>query len=213
MGGVMKSAARALSNWVALAGLLAVVALPAAVAQAAQSDPAAAQIEAFDDAVLGVMKDAKALGIQGRYHRLEPAVTRAFDTATMVRFAVGPSWASATPAQQEALKAAFLHLTIAGYAHNFSGYSGERFDIDPRVLSRGADKVVTTHIAAPGQAPVSIAYVLRDAGAGWKIVDVLYNGGISQLATRRADFAATVQSGGPGALVTRINALVDKQMK
>jgi phospholipid transport system substrate-binding protein len=182
-------------------------------ATAARADPAATQIEAFDAALIDAMKAAKTLNVQARYHRLEPAVARAFDIPTMTRFAVGPSWSTIPAAQQTALSGAFERLTAASYAHNFNGYSGERIDVDPNVLTRGPDKVVTTHLIAPGQAPVTIAYRMRESGGGWKIIDVFYNGAISQLTTRRSDFAATLAQGGAPALIAHLNALVDKQLK
>jgi len=191
------------------AGLL----LALAVGPAARADPAASQIEAFDAALIDTMKAAKALGVEGRYRRLEPIVARAFDFATMTRFAVGPSWASIPPAQQQALIGAFGRLTAASYAHDFDGYSGERLDLDPNVLTRGPDKVVTTHLISPGQAPVTIAYRMREYGGTWKIIDVFYNGAISQLSTRRADFASTLAHGGAPALIAHLDALVDKQLK
>jgi phospholipid transport system substrate-binding protein len=179
----------------------------------ARADPAASQIEALDATLISTMKAAKALGVQGRFHQLEPVVTRAFDIPTMTRIAVGPSWTTIPAGQQQALVSAFQRLTAASYAHNFDGYAGEKIDIDPNVLTRGPDKVVTTHLTSPGHAPVTIAYRMRDAGGGWKIVDVFYNGAISQLTTRRSDFAATLAQGGAAALIAHLNALADKQLK
>ena len=195
------------------AGAALALALQAPVASAALADPAAQQIDAFDAALLQVMKNAHPLGFQGRFRQLTPVVERTFDIATMVRFAVGPSWTTMTPAQQESLTDAFRRLTIASYAHNFNGYSGERFSIDPNVLTRGPDKVVTTHLATPGETAATLAYRMRQSGGGWKVIDVFYNGSISQLTTRRSDFAATLASGGAPALISHLNALVDKQMK
>ena len=181
--------------------------------QAAATDPAATQIEAFDAQLIDVMKDAKSLGMQGRYRRLEPVVAHAFDTATMVRFAVGPTWTTIPEAQQAELHAAFNRLTVASFAHNFSGYSGQRFELNPNVVTRGPDKVVQTTLVSPHDAPITIAYRMRQSGGTWKIIDVFYNGAISQLTTRRADFQSTLQQGGPAALVTHLNALVDKELK
>jgi phospholipid transport system substrate-binding protein len=194
------------------AGTLVLAGAPAVV-RAASTDPAAAQIESFDNSLIEVMKAAKSLGVQGRYHRLEPVVARAFDFPTMTRFAVGPDWSKMTPAQQQQLTEAFARLTAASYAHNFSGYSGETISVDPNVVTRGPDKVVTTHLKSPGDEPVSIAYRMRQTGGGWKIIDVYYNGAISQLTTRRSDFAASLAQGGAPALIAHLNALVDKQLK
>jgi phospholipid transport system substrate-binding protein len=198
-----------------LAGVIAgLAALPGTTAFAASADPAAGQIDAFDGALLGAMKAGKAAGVQGRYRALAPAVARAFDIPTMIRIAVGPGWASMPAAQQQSLTDAFQRLTIASYAHNFSAFSGERFEVDPNVLTRGPDKVVQTKIYPSGGAPVTISYRMRQSGGGaWKIIDVFYNGSISQLTTRRADFAATLAKGGAPALIGHLNALVDGQLK
>jgi phospholipid transport system substrate-binding protein len=198
---------------VLLAAIVLLTGLAGRPARAASTDPAAAQIDGFDSTLLEVMKGARSLGLQGRYRQLEPAVARAYDIPTMIRFAVGPSWATIPSAQQQALTEAFDRLTVASYAHNFDGWSGERFETDPNVATRGPDKVVTTHLISPGAAPVSIAYRMRQSGGTWKIIDVFYNGSISQLTTRRADFAAALAQGGAPALVAHLNALVDKQMK
>jgi phospholipid transport system substrate-binding protein len=196
-----------------LAAMAALTVIDAAPARAASADPAGAQVEAFDAALLDAMKAAKSLGAMGRYHKLEPAVARAFDPATMVRYAVGPGWSSIPPAQQQALTAAFQRLTVAGYAHNFNGYSGERFELDPNIVTRGPDKVVQTKIISPGGAPVAISYRMRQDGGVWKIIDVFYNGAISQLTTRRADFSATLAQSGAAGLIAHLNALADKDLK
>jgi phospholipid transport system substrate-binding protein len=194
-----------------LAGAMAaLVMLPAAPASAASADPAAIQVDGFDSALIGAMKAGKAAGVQGRYRALAPAVSRAFDIPTMIRFAVGPSWATIPPAQQQSLTDAFERLTVASYAHNFDSFSGERFEVDPNVVTRGPDKVVQTRIVPPG---VVISYRMRQSGGTWKIIDVFYNGSISQLTTRRADFSATLAKGGAPALIAHLNALADKQLK
>lgn len=180
-----------------------------AMVQAQAADPAAAQIDAFDSALLKVMKQGKALGPQGRYRELQPAVERAFDLAAMTRFAVGAKWTSASPQQQTALVNAFTRLTVASYAHNFDSYDGERFVVDPNVQTRGPDKLVKSQIVPSKGAPTRIAYRMRQVGGTWRVIDVYYKGSISELATRRSDFSSApdVQ-----ALIQRINALADKQM-
>lgn len=196
-----------------LAALAALAAAPAAVSLAQASDPAAAAIQSFDDTLLNVMKQAKSLGVEGRYRELQGPVERAFDLPTMTRFAVGPKWATFSAADQDALIKAFTRLSVATYAHNFDGYDGEKFTLDPNVQTRGPDKLVRTQLGGPRTKTHDLAYRMRQAADGrWKIIDV-YSDNISQLATRRSDFSSTVNAGGAEALVQKINALADKQMK
>jgi phospholipid transport system substrate-binding protein len=190
-----------------LSGLVGLALAPMAVAQA--GDPAAAQIESFHASLLEVMKQGPALGANGRYRRLTPVVERAFDLPLMTQFAVGPSWATTSESDRRALIAAFTRLTAASYAHNLTRYSGEKFTTDPAVQTRGADKIVQAHLIPAHGSPTSIAYRMRQDGGIWKIVDVYY-GAVSQLTTRRADFAAPLASGGATGLVSHLDTLVAK---
>ena len=201
-----------LKSAVLAAALMAAAVPAAAMAQAA--DPAAAQIEAFDGSLLQTMKQAKSLGVQGRYRELEPVMGRTFDLPTMARFAVGPKWAEASPADQAALVRAFSRLAVSFFAKNFDDYSGQSFKIDPKVDSRGPDKLVRTQIVSPHDKAEDLTYRMRQAADGrWKVIDVYYKSSISQLATWRSDFNSTMNAGGASVLVRKIDALADKQLK
>ena len=102
---------------------------------------------------------------------------------------------------------AFRALTVAQYAKNFDGYSGQKFAITGPVELRGVDKLVRTTLTSPGSDTEVLNYRLRDSGGQWKIIDVYYRNAISQLATRRADFAAVVNKGGAPALIAHLNKL------
>jgi phospholipid transport system substrate-binding protein len=177
----------------------------------AADDPAAGRVESFDNALLDSMKAGSAESIAERYRKLAPVVERTFNLPVMTQFAVGPAWASFTPAQQQVAIAAFGKLTIASYAHNFNAYGGERFEIDPGVVTRGPDKIVQTHLIRPHDPPVALTYRMRAAGDSWKIIDIYY-GAISQLTTRRSDFAASIAAGGAPALIAHLTSLSDKLM-
>ena len=196
----------------ALARPLAAVVLAATLAgptaRAASSDPAAQRIEALDTALLDTMKQGSALGAKGRFRKLTPVVDQSFDLATMTAYAVGPSWATFSPADKQALIRAFGRLSAASYAHNFDSFGGERFEVGA-VQQRGADKVVQSKIVPAHGDPTNLTYRMRQTAEGWKIIDVYY-GAISQLTTRRSDFAGPVASGGAKGLLAHLDALTAK---
>lgn len=181
-------------------------------ARAEAPDPAAAQVQGFYDVLLDSMKHAKELGVKGRYDKLKPAITKAFDLQGMMRAAVGAKWASFTPAEQSALTAAFERKTVAEYASNFDGFSGEKFIVEPTATPRGADKIVQSKLIA-GKQTIPFGYRMRQSAGSWKVLDIYLNGVISQLATQRSDFAATVASGGAQALTKQLNTNADKLLK
>ena len=186
-------------------GFALVSVAPSALAQSA--DPAAGTVETLHNALLSIMHAGTAAGQAGRARQIAPAVDRTFDVPQMTRLAVGPGWTGIAPADQTALVAAFRSMTIAQYAKNFDSFSGERFVMTPQVETRGGDKLVRTTLVVPRGNPESLGYRLRQSGGQWKIIDVYYRNSISQLATRRADFARVLATGGAKALVAHLNEL------
>jgi phospholipid transport system substrate-binding protein len=69
---------------------------------------------------------------------------------------------------------------------------------------------VNTRLIQNTGAPVVLNYLMRSSGGDWKIVDVYLNGTISELATRRSEFAAILKSGGADALIKTLRARSDK---
>lgn len=191
--------------------IVSIAALGLAAPLAAQAtDPARAPVQALDDGLLAIMKGGKALGTAGRAAKIGPVVDQTFDIALITRLSVGPDWLKVAPVDQTALVSAMRRLTVAQYAANFSSYGGESFTIDPKVETRGTDKLVRTTLSAPKGDTVSIGYRLRESGGKWRIADVYYKNAISQLATRRADFASIFAKGGAKALISHLNDLAAK---
>jgi phospholipid transport system substrate-binding protein len=193
----------------ALVGALA----PAAWGQGDPGDPAVARIRAFYDALLATMKQAGQLGIQGRYDKLAPVITATFDLAAMTRIAVGPEWNSIAPEQQSMLIEGFTRMTIATYASRFNGYSGERFEVEPASEVRATGRLVRTKLIPSKGEPVTLNYLMRGSGDNWKVVDVYLTGTISELATRRSEFASVLKNGGPSALIDSLRRQAETQLR
>ena len=192
--------------------LIAILALalasPPAYAQVA--DPAAGTVQALNSGLLSIMRAGNGAGQAGRARTIAPVVDRTFDIPLMTRLAVGPSWTTIAPADQSALVAAFRALTVAQYAKNFDSFGGESFTIAPQVETRGGDKLVRTMIVVPKGSSEALNYRLRQSGGQWKIIDVYYRNAISQLATRRSEFARPLATGGARSLIAHLNQLASR---
>lgn len=210
-------------SFVRMAVVLAIssaAALSASASRAAESsapaaDPAVAQVQSFCDALLDSMKRAKELGLKGRYDALKPVIDKVFNLPEMTKIAVGPTWTSISPADQKALIDAFERMTVANYASNFDGYSGEKFVVDPEIKTTkdGKDKLISSKLVSPDNTSTAFVYRMREADGSWKAIDVLLDGYISQMAQRRSDFSATITTEGAAGLIKKVNELADKQMK
>lgn len=187
----------------ALLAPLSVMAVPG-VALAQAGDPAAQTVEALDAGLIATMKTGG--GQAARARVIGPVVDRAFDIPAMARLSVGPPWTTFSPLEQANVVAAFRAMTVAQYAANFDSYSGEKFTLVGAVETRGTDKLVRTTLTGSGTSE-ALNYRLRENGGQWKIIDVFYRNAISQIATRRSDFAGVIAKGGASALVAHLNRL------
>ena len=157
----------------------------------------------LDQSLLDVMQQAKQLGYNGRYAKLEPVLRQAFDIRYMTQLAVGPGWTTLSQDQQDRLADAFGKFTIATYARRLDGYSGERFETLGEKPMGQATMVQTRLVKSNGEA-IALNYVIRQNGARWQVVDVYLTGTISELAQRRSEFSAVFQRAGYDGLLSAL---------
>ena len=177
------------------------------------ADPAAARVSTLYDALLQTMKEAKQLGLKGRYDKLAPVLAKTYDLPLMTRIAVGQSWDTLSAPQRQSIVNAFTKMTTATYANRFDGFSGESLEVLQTVDQPKGDKLVKTHIVQPDGKVFALNYLVRNTGNDWRVIDVYLNGTISELASRRAEFGSILKSGGPDALVASLNKQGDKLLK
>ena len=175
---------------------------------AALAEPPQDCVRSLYDTLLTTMKNGSTLGQSGRYARLAPVVDRVFDVPSMTRLAIGPSWATLSPAQQQQLVEAFRHYVAATYADRFDSYSGEQLQVTGERLYN-ADVIVQTKIAKPGGDTTTLNYLMHQNQGSWQISDVYLDGTISQLAVQRSEFNSILRREGADGLVMALNRKVD----
>jgi phospholipid transport system substrate-binding protein len=175
---------------------------------AAAAEPAGV-IEGFNSALLVVMKNAVKLGVSGRYDLLANVIDKDFDLRRMIRVAAGKFWRKANGRVRAKVLAAFRRMSIATYAAQFDGWSGETF---ATIASRPGPQrtvLVQTKISSPGGDGAALTYVLKERTRGngdWRVADVLLDGSISQLAVRRSEYQRVLKSGGLKRLIKVLDA-------
>lgn len=204
----MKNFKLRLNSSIPVVVVLAVALFSLAPVQAQSSSSAVAHIQSYYQQLMPTIQEAGRLTVRERDKRFTPAITSAFDLATMTRLAVGPAWSAFSASQQSAVRDAFAHFIVADYASQIKDYSGESFVVEPQTVPepRGGGEIVKTKLLQPGGRTVSINYLVR----GGRVIDVYLNGTISDLATRRDEFASIIASGGADALIKRLRDRTQK---
>ena len=183
---------------------LVMVPYPAGAASASGSDT----VQGLYYVLLSTMKNGRTLGQSGRFKQLEPVIRRSFDIPSMVRLAVGPSWASLTEAQRQQVTESFGRYISAIYADRFDSYAGQKLQVTGEQPAPSGIMVRSQIVKANGE-PVNVDYMMRRNGDSWLISDIYLDGAISEVATRRSEFAAILKSQGIDGLIAALNRKAD----
>ena len=192
---------------VRLAILMAALSCPAPPAHAG---PASDLIAKLNAVFIDVMQNAKALGYDGRYQKLEPILSEAYDFPEMTRVSTGRHWRELTDDQKTLVTATFEDYSVATYAARFNGFGGERFEILGEEQAPGGNLRVNNQIVPTSGEPIRIDYMLRQTAGQWRIIDVYLKSSVSELAVRRAEFTDTLAKSGIDGLIADLKAKVAK---
>ena len=165
-------------------------------------------VQGLYEVLLSTMKNGRTLGQSGRFAQLAPVIRRSFDIATMTRLAVGPSWAGLSEAQRQQVTESFGRYISATYADRFDSYAGQKFEVTGEQPAP-AGVIVKSQIVKANGEPVKIDYLMRRSGDSWLISDIYLDDAISEVATRRSEFAAILKTEGIDGLIAALNRKAD----
>src|SRR6266478_3288651 len=165
-------------------------------------------VQGLYDALFSTMKNGRTLGQSGRFTQLEPVIRRTFDIPAMARLSVGSSWTSLSEARRQQVTESFGRYISAIYADRFDSYAGQKLQVTGEQPNPAGVTVKSQIVKANGE-PVKIDYMMRRSGDGWLISDVYLDGAISEVATRRSEFAAILKADGVDGLIAALNRKAD----
>jgi phospholipid transport system substrate-binding protein len=195
---------RASAVLVALSWSLAFVAHAEGTRDVPEAPPSGV-VDTLHGTLLGVMKEADALGYQGRFDRLSPVLRNLYDIPFMAEKSVGRHWKTTSEAERQHLLETFTQFMIANYAGNFDGYSGQIFETLGEEESTHGTMLVRSHLLETDGEKTQLNYRLRPVEGEWKIIDVYLNGTVSELALRRSEYSSLIKREGFNSLIVALN--------
>jgi phospholipid transport system substrate-binding protein len=165
-------------------------------------------VQSLYTTLLDMMKQGRTLGESGRFAQLSPVIRRIFDLPLMTRLSVGPVWATLGDAQRGQLIDSFGRYISAIYAERFDSYHGQKLEVTGQDSAPSGIIVRSRIVKADGD-PVKVDYLMHQSGASWLISDIYLDGTISELATRRSEFAAIIRAQGIEGLIGALNRKAD----
>jgi phospholipid transport system substrate-binding protein len=193
-------------------GLAGVAAADPDAATAPNAEQATRVVEGLHAVMLDTMKQSQQLGYDGRLARLQPAITARYDFAFIAEKSVGLTWKDLDAAQREKLVDALTRLAGANYAARMAEFGGEHFET---IGTEGASQntiLVRTRVVDTKGGAIPLDYRLRAGTDGSPlIVDVFYDGTVSELAMRRSEYSALLKKGGIDALLAALEKKIAEQ--
>lgn len=177
----------------------AVVPWPAAAESTEPKARAQAFISEGINDVLVVLKD-RTLDRPSKLGGLRRILRRYFDHRTIGRFAAGPHYKRASPAQQERYIAALEDFVINTYGRRLITYSrqinkdlkaSDLFKIKDVSQVGRRDYLVRTYVNRRALEPVTIDWRVRRTKNDFVVIDVIIMG-ISQIITYRSEFTSVI---------------------
>ena len=134
----------------------------------------------------------------------EQKVLPHIDFREATQLAMGKSWYSATPSQQDRVVNEFRSMLVRIYANSLDVYRGQTLKVLPLRLPQGAAEVtVRNQYLRDGRPPVPVDYAMRKTPEGWKIYDIVIEG-VSLVLTYRAEFESITRASGVDGLIKRL---------
>jgi phospholipid transport system substrate-binding protein len=169
-------------------------------------------VEELHATMLDTMKQSQQLGYAGRLARLQPAIAARYDFAFIAEKSVGLTWKELDAAQRAKLVDALSRLAGANYAARMEEFSGERFETIGTENASQSTILVHTRVVDSDGGAIPLDYRLRAAPGGTPlIVDVFYDGTVSELAMRRSEYSALLKKGGIDALLAALEKKIAEQ--
>lgn len=177
-------------------------------ASAASPEAAKAFVDGFASKVLAIVSNSSG-SRSDKQAQIETLFSDKVDIDYIAKFVLGPSWRTATPAQQKEYVAAYKPFILKNYSGRLTKYSGQTYTLKG-ARSEGDTAYVTMLINDPDGQNITLDYRLRDAGGAFKITDITVEG-VSLLNTQRSEFKSVVNSKGIDGLIEALKKQVAAQ--
>ena len=130
-------------------------------------------------------------------------ITNFYDTRKMIRMIIGDKWKKISESKKDELTLLFGKYIAQNYIKQFSKFNSIQFN------SKGIKKIGEKYLLVKSvlilnkKDKIKINYLLIN-NKGWKIFDVLIDGTISEISTKKSEFSKYLQDGNIDLLIKKL---------
>ncbi len=139
-------------------------------------------------------------------------INKTFDIEKMVSIIIGKKWKDLKPNIKKDLILVFEEYVAKNYFKRFSKISKPKFLIeDQNKVSQYL--LIKTVLIIKNSEEVRIDYLLSNEKKSWKIFDVLIDGAISEIATKKSEFSIYIKNDNIDSLINALREINTKLIK
>ena len=131
------------------------------------------------------------------------SISSIYDTRKMIRMIIGDQWKKISESKKDEVTVLFQKYIARNYIKQFSKFNSIKFN------SKGTKKIGKKYLLVKSvlilnkNDQIKINYLLIN-NKGWKIFDVLIDGTISEISTKKSEFSKNLQDGGIDLLIKEL---------
>ena len=131
------------------------------------------------------------------------SITNIYDTRKMIRMIIGEKWKKISESKKDEITLLFAKYIAQNYIKQFSKFKSIKFN------SKGTKKIGEKYLLVKSvliinkKDKIKINYLLIN-NKGWKIFDVLIDGTVSEISTKKSEFSKYLQDGGVDLLIKEL---------
>lgn len=190
----------------ALAIAFSVVSTAGGVAHADDRASATEVVEHFQNGLLYTLLHRDELDYDTRIKSLEALIAETFDVERVAMKVIGGKrFREMNPVERRRYLTLFTRYAVASRSRHLASLEGKDFQPTGRRYGPNGTVIVDVSVTEQGREIATVAYVLLPTGKGWRIVDVIIDGGVSELTLRRSEFDTVVRQKGVDGLMVALD--------
>ncbi len=168
-------------------------------------------VQRLGDRVVVLMREDAAFSRPEHRERLRALLIESTDLGAVSRSALGRYWRLANDTQRVRYGALYPEYLLATYDGLLRQYSGGTFSVTRSQPLNDRETLVEGRIERPDGAPIVLAFRVRKADDGFKLLDVLVER-VSLLVTQRSEFASVIRNEGMEGLLAHLEKAARQPM-
>ena len=143
--------------------------------------------------------------LKKKFLQTKKIVSNIFDYEKMIRIIYGRNWKKIEINKQNELKKIFLDYMSYNYTKRFSNIKQLDFKIINNNLIENKI-LVNSLLIIDNNEKIKISYLCNSDSKIEKIFDVIIDGSISEISTKKSEFSKLIKSGGPDGLIEALES-------